>query len=246
MRVLGRLLKAIVKLALTAVVLLAAVYGGLYVYFTRLRPIDKAVQAVVEERTRQYHVHPLSYDQIPDFFRQAVIATEDRRFWWDPGIDPIGIVRSLYVDIEADGYVEGGSTITQQLVDNTLLSKEKTLARKLRQMVYAVGIYDTMSKKQTLTDYVNMIYFGHGAYGLYNAAQTYFGLPPGALNEGELSLLAGLPNGPSLYDPFVSLQRARARQWVVLENMVDAGRLSEAAAEAIYHQPLRLKGGAGT
>ncbi|MCL6632822.1 MAG: transglycosylase domain-containing protein [Alicyclobacillus herbarius] len=241
MRLLSFALRVAVRLALAICVLLVAIYGVLYVYFTRVRHIDREVEAAVANRILAYHVHPLNYEQIPSFFREAIISTEDRRFWWDPGIDPVGILRSLYVDIEADGYVEGGSTITQQLVDNTLLSKRKSIVRKLRQAVYAIGIYDTMSKRQTLTDYVNVIYFGHGAYGLYNAAETYFGLPPAALNEGELSLLAGLPNGPSLYDPLVSLKLARSRQWVVLENMVDAGRLSKAEAEAIYHQPLRLK-----
>jgi monofunctional glycosyltransferase len=246
MRGLGLVLGAFLKLLLSLGVLGLIGFGLLDLYFTKVRPIGHEVKAAVAERMAAHHVHPLTYAEIPAFFREAVISTEDRRFWWDPGIDPIGILRSVYVDIEADGYVEGASTITQQLVDNTLLSKQKTITRKVLQMVYAIGIYDTTDKKQTLTDYVNVIYFGHGAYGLYNAALTYFGRPPSALNEGELSLLAGLPNGPSVYDPYRSLQLARKRQWVVLQNMMDAGHLTRDEAQTIYHQPLRLKGSAVT
>ncbi|GGJ10173.1 hypothetical protein GCM10010885_19200 [Alicyclobacillus cellulosilyticus] len=222
----------------------AFAWSALYIYFVQVRPLRPRAEAALAQLVRQYGVHPVQADEIPAFFRHAVIATEDRRFAWDPGIDPLGILRSLLVDVERDGYVEGGSTITQQLADNLLLhSKEKTIGRKLRQVFYAIGLYDVFSKQEVWTMYCNVVYFGHGAYGLYNAAQTYFARPPWSLNPGELALLAGLPNAPSVYDPLRHFSLARARERVVLDNMVDAGMLTQAEAAAVYRQPIRLRFG---
>ncbi|QQE81434.1 transglycosylase domain-containing protein [Alicyclobacillus sp. SO9] len=202
-----------------------------------MKPI---IEHAVQARIAKYHIQPLTYKEIPKFFRDAVISTEDRRFQTDPGIDPIGIARSLFVDIQKDGYVEGGSTITQQLVDNTILNHKKTIRRKVLQMLDAIGIYDTMSKKQTFQDYVNVIYYGNGAYGLKNAAKTYFGKSVNQLSKGELSMLAGLPNSPFYYDPFHHYRLARARQKIVLENMEDAGRLSKQKAKQVFQEPIQL------
>lgn len=215
-------------------------FGALDLYFTHLNHIDKKVKAAAALRYKQKNVHPLEYKEIPVVFREAIIATEDRRFANDPGIDPIGIARSLVVDIEHDGYVEGGSTITQQVIDNTILSRKKTLQQKLLQATYAIGLYDTMPKEDVFSLYTNVIYFGHGAYGLYRAAETYFRRPPADLNQGELTLLAGLPNSPTNFDPFHALDLARLRQKVVLQNMVDAGILTVAAEQRIYQEPIRL------
>jgi monofunctional glycosyltransferase len=173
-------------------------------------------------------------------YRDAVIATEDRRFAWDPGIDPVGIVRSVFVDIGHDGYIQGGSTLTQQLADNTILSRQKSLSYKLTQAFYAIGIYDTVSKPKTFEMYANVIYFGNGAYGVYNAAKMYFGMDFNRLNDGELTMLAGLPNAPSVYDPFRHFSLARQRQSIVLENMVNAGIITQQRAKAIYQEPIRL------
>lgn len=227
---------------MAVLIFLALLLGGVNLYFRFVFPIKTAVLSAASDTIQEQHVHVLSYEQIPLMFKDAVIATEDRRFYNDPGIDPVGILRSLIVDIQQDGYVEGGSTITQQLVDNTLLSKKKTLHRKTLQVIYAIGIYDTMSKKTVFQMYTNVIYFGHGAYGLYNAAETYFGRPPQACNAGELTMLAGLPNAPSAYDPFKAMALARERQNVVLENMVDAGIISSQKAAQIYKEPIHLKG----
>ncbi|SIS96252.1 biosynthetic peptidoglycan transglycosylase [Alicyclobacillus vulcanalis] len=226
---------------LWTLVLLAAGWIGQDVYFHTLHPIAAQVREAAAIRMRDHDVHPITYGQIPAVFRDAVIATEDRRFWSDPGIDPVGIARSLVVDVERDGYVEGGSTLTQQLVDNTILGKEKTLKRKVLQAWYAIGLYDTMSKREVFTLYTNVVYFGHGAYGLYNACETYFGRPPWDCNAGELTLVAGLPNAPSAYDPLKHYALARARQRVVLENMVDDRQLSAAEADAIWREPIGLR-----
>lgn len=221
-------------------VLLAVCLGAMNVYFHTAYPIASKVKDAASTQMRTKGVRSLSDDEIPATFREAVIATEDRRFENDPGIDVVGIARSIVVDIQKDGYVEGGSTITQQLIDNTLLSKQKTLHRKILQVLYAIGVYDTMSKRDVFTLYTNVIYFGHGAYGLYNASETYFGRPPAQCNASELTMLAGLPNAPSAYDPFTNLTLARQRQRVVLENMVDAGYLTNAKADEIYQEPIHL------
>ncbi|WP_206830406.1 biosynthetic peptidoglycan transglycosylase [Alicyclobacillus fructus] len=224
-----------------ALLLLAALWLGQDLYFHTVDLVAARVRQAAAVRMRDERVHPVRYDQIPAVFREAIIATEDRRFWSDPGVDPVGIARSIVVDVERDGYVEGGSTLTQQLVDNTLLSKEKTLRRKLLQAWYAVGLYDTMSKREIFTLYANVVYFGHGAYGLYNACETYFGKPPWACNAGELTLVAGLPNAPSAYDPLVHYDLARSRQKVVLENLVDDGQLTATQAMAIWQEPIQLR-----
>lgn len=231
------LIKWIIKLGLC----LAVIMLGLLYYFRSVSPMEPKIKSKVAEKINQYNAHPLTYSQIPKGYRDAVIATEDRRFSWDPGIDPEGMVRSLIVDVKQDGYVEGGSTITQQLVDNTLMQRKNTLIYKIKQIFYAIGIYDTVSKKQTFAMYANVIYFGQGAYGLYNAAETYFGKPPSRLNEGELAMLAGLPNSPNRFNPLHHLSAARKRQKAVVQNMVDANIISKKRAGQILNEPIRLK-----
>lgn len=215
-------------------------FSGLTVYFRHIVHFRQTILNRVQAEIVQNHVHPLTMAQIPAMYKEAVIATEDRRFAWDPGIDPVGMIRSLVVDVGSDGYLQGGSTITQQLVDNTILSRSRSLGYKLAQIFYAIGIYDTFSKSETFAMYANLIYFGHGAYGLYNASETYFGKSPNVLNQGELTMLAGLPNAPSVYDPFQNMTLARRRQAIVLENMVNAGIITHAEATAIYDQPITL------
>ncbi len=233
--------RLLIRIVLSCLALVALFAAGIYVYAVYVNPLPPRVLAAAADRVKTFHIHELSYNQIPVGFRKAIIATEDRRFAWDPGIDPVGIARAIYVDVRKGALLQGGSTITQQLVDNTILNQNRTVTRKVLQVINAVGVYDTMSKKEVFTLYANMIYFGNGAYGLYNAAKTYFGVRPSLLNEGELALLAGLPNAPSAYDPFTSLPLARSRERVVLINMVSDGILTQARADAIYALPIHLR-----
>jgi|GEM_PF-989864 len=235
------LFRQLFRLIIACGVLIGVVFAGCYVYFVYAQPLGPRLDAAVQARVAAHHIHKLSYHQIPEFYRSAVIATEDRRFDSDPGIDFVGITRSIFVDIQRDGYIEGGSTITQQLVDNTLLNRDKTIRRKVPEILYAIGVYDTQPKQDTFTDYANVIYFGHQAYGLENAAETYFGRSVSQLNQGELAMLAGLPNAPSAYDPFVHMNLARQREQMVLENMVDDQIIDEQAAKAIFKDAIRLK-----
>ena len=237
-----RFIRALWRATLGLLVATVVLFFCLDYYFVHDSTVKTRVENALSARVRLYHIHPLTSAQIPTMFYDAMVATEDRRFAWDPGVDPIGILRSIVVDVEKDGYVEGGSTITQQLVDNTILNQQKTLLRKVRQAFYAVGLFDTMNKQEVFQLYTNAIYFGQGAYGLYNASMIYFGIPPAQLNVGELALLAGLPNSPQTYDPYRHLSLAIARQKVVLDNMVDAGYLTQVQASQIEKQPLRLQG----
>lgn len=129
---------------------------------------------------------------------------------------------------------------TQQLVDNTLLDQDKTLTRKIRQAFYAIGLYDTMNKREIFTTYTNVIYYVNGAYGLYNASLVYFGVSPSALNDGELTMLAGIPNDPHGDDPFRSFSDARERQQIVLHNMIDNGVINSSEARKIFEEPIHL------
>jgi Membrane carboxypeptidase/penicillin-binding protein len=175
-------------------------------------------------------------------YRDAVIATEDRSFFTNQGIDLRGILRAILVDLSGNQPLQGGSTITQQLIHNTVLSNmTKSLTWKLRESIYAIGVYDTLSKKETFELYANVIYFGHGANGLCQAAETYFGKAPSELNAGELTMLAGLPNAPSVYDPYLSMRLARERQNQVIQCMVDSSVINESQAKQIFNEPIKLK-----
>lgn len=240
-----RLRRTILKFCVFIILLGGLFLYGLKLFVTHVDPMKPRLEAQVQTVETDHHVHPLTYNALPKTYVQAVISTEDRRFWWDPGIDPIGIIRSIEVDVSQQQFAQGGSTITQQLVDNTFLKRNKSLAYKFNQTLYAIGIYDTVPKKKVLEMYANIIYFGNGAYGLYNASEMYFKKPPSALNEGELTLLAGLPNSPSNYDPFYHLAAAKERQATVVQNMVDTGVISKQKAEAILKEPLRLVKKAG-
>ena len=237
-----RLIQRLVRGIAVILVLFAVLLGGIRYYFTHIDDIANRVRQNVLSRSAEEHSHFLNYDQIPKLYVDAVVATEDRSFFSNIGIDPIGIGRSVYVDVQKDKYVQGGSTITQQLIHNTVLSSyQKSLPWKLTEMFYAIGLYDTMGKKEVFTLYANDIYFGHGAYGLYDAAEIYFGKPPSKLNDGELTMLAGLPNAPSVYDPYQAFSLAKQRQKIVLLNMVDVGLLTETQANHILEEPIQLR-----
>jgi len=237
-----RVFKWFVRFIAILLVLFACLWGGIQIYFTHVDNIANKVRQSVRERVSAQHGHFLAYDQIPKMYVNAVVATEDRSFFSNIGIDPIGIGRSVYVDVQQNNYVQGGSTVTQQLVHNALLSDyQKSIVWKGIEALYAIGLYDTMRKTEIFALYANDIYFGQGAYGLYNAAETYFGKSPSQLNDGELTMLAGLPNAPSVYDPFHAMSLARERQKVVLLNMIGAGMITQSQANQISGERILLK-----
>ena len=185
---------------------------------------------------------PVSLSDVPPFFRRALLATEDHRFYEHHGINFGRILKAAAYDLTHRSLDQGGSTITQQLVKNTYLDQRRTLFRKIRELFYAVKLELHYSKDQILALYLNQIYFGHGAYGIKVAAETYFGKELNQLNEAEMALLAGLPKGPAYYSPYLHPQAARGRVAQVLERMVQCRYISRIQAAQFQRQPLRLAG----
>jgi penicillin-binding protein 1A len=181
---------------------------------------------------------PLAH--IPQALRDAIIATEDKRFYYHWGIDPIGIARAVTQNYRRGRIVEGGSTITQQLTKVLFLTPDKSLERKLKEAVLALELERRYTKDRILEMYLNQVYFGHGAYGVEAAARTYFGKSVSELNVREAALLAGLPRAPTTYSPFEHGDAAKRRREVVLRRMVDFGALKDADAKRLARADLGL------
>ena len=180
----------------------------------------------------------IEFDEINPWMRHAIVAVEDRRYWEHRGVDIRGIGRALWADIRQKKVVEGGSTITQQFVKNALDRDQKTIARKVREAALAWQLHQRWSKRRILEAYLNTIYFGNGAYGVQQASLTYFGHGAGDLELHEAALLAGIPANPTSYDPVVSPRAARDRRLVVLQAMVEEGKITPQQLLAANAAPL--------
>jgi penicillin-binding protein 1A len=180
------------------------------------------------------------FGQIPEDVRNAVVAVEDRRFYQHGGIDVKAIVRAAYADVSAGRIVEGGSTITQQYVKNTLVGNDQTLSRKVREAELAVQVENRYTKDQILTKYLNTVYFGEGAYGIQAAAQTFFGKPAKELTLADASLLAGLISAPATFDPAVHPRAAIVRRTFVLSEMRSQGMIGRQDYRRANDRPLGL------
>ncbi len=176
----------------------------------------------------QNRIH-VSLEEIPPHVQQAFIAVEDERFYRHPGIDPLGIARALFTNLRRGEWSaeQGGSTITQQLVKNAFLSREKTLGRKIKEAYLAVKLEMQFSKKEILEMYLNQIYFAHGAYGLEAASRNYFQKNAGDLTVAEAALLAGIPRSPNNYSPFINPEISMQRKNLVLQKMYENHYLSD-------------------
>ncbi|MCY0877882.1 MAG: transglycosylase domain-containing protein [Firmicutes bacterium] len=182
-----------------------------------------------------------SVTQVSPWLVRALIATEDRTFYSNLGVSFEGIARSLLVDLRYHQLVEGGSTLTQQLVRDTLLSPQKTFRRKISEALLAVMLTALYSKREILSLYLNEVYLGNGFYGIGAASYGYFGVPPGSLTIAQATLVAGLPQAPSAYDPLLHYRAAKVRQWQVLTSMVQDGMLSWRQANRVFRMPLGLR-----
>jgi penicillin-binding protein 1A len=178
--------------------------------------------------------------ELPKHLSQAVIATEDRRFYNHFGMDVIGFARALISNIRAGGIVQGGSTLTQQLAKNLFLTPTRTVTRKIQELMLAIWLEARLSKDEIITLYLNRVYLGAGAYGVEAAAQKYFGKSARRVNLSEAALLAGLLKAPSRYAPTSNLKRSNARAKQVLKNMVAAGYLNDAKFKAAVRAPAKL------
>jgi penicillin-binding protein 1A len=239
--------------------LLASVIGGFIVWreiTTGLPPVDDileyrpptATRVYADDRTmigefffeRRFLV-PL--DRIPPVVRASFLAAEDANFYRHNGVDVLGIFRAFIKNMQSGTVVQGGSTITQQVVKSLLLSPEKSYRRKLREIVLAFRLERHLTKDEILYLYLNQVYFGNGAYGIAAAARAYFGKQVEALTVAEGALLAGLLQAPSRYSPARHPERAKARQRYVLERMQDEGYITAEQRVTILREDILLAGG---
>jgi len=181
----------------------------------------------------------LTVDQLPDEMKDAMIAVEDRRFIYHPGVDPIGITRALWIRWQEGHFSEGGSTITQQLARNIYLNNRREVGRKLREMILALAMETRFTKDQILELYLNKVYFGGGAFGVDAASRRFFDHGAEELTLAEAAVIAGLVKAPSRYSPTADARAALGRARVVVGVMQDAGMIT--AAEAAEVKPAQVK-----
>lgn len=217
---------------LLVLILLAGIIGfivGYSVYSNALK--EKPLISRMDEIENDEHFVPFS--ELPKNYINAVVAVEDHRFYDHGPIDFIAIGRAIWVNVTSFELREGGSTITQQLAKNVILSQDETATRKLGEIVAAFDIEKNYSKDDILTLYVNTCYFGEGYYGIYDASMGYYNKEPKDLTLDEATMLAGVPNAPSVYAPTVNPDLAKKRQEHVLNKMVEYGYISKEEANSI-------------
>jgi penicillin-binding protein 1A len=181
----------------------------------------------------------LTFKQLPDEMKEAMVAVEDRRYYMHPGVDPIGITRSFYVRAIEGRWTQGGSTITQQLARNIYLNSNKEFGRKIREIILALAMETKFSKEQILELYLNKVYFGGGAYGVDAASRKFFDHGAEELSLAEAAIIAGLVKAPSRYSPTADAKAALDRAEVVVEVMQDAGMITAEQAAAV--KPAQVK-----
>ncbi len=227
---------SIALLILAAALLLGGIYlaRGYDAYRDALEaePLAKKLEDLREESS----FTPL--EELPPLYREAVIAAEDHRFEYHNGIDPIALMRALWINLRSGSLKEGGSTITQQLAKNVYFTQEKTLVRKIAECFMARKLEKNLTKDEILELYINHIYYGNGYYCIGDAARGYLGKEPAEMNDYECLLLAGLPNAPSVYNPLRNPDLAEQRRQQVAEKMVRNGALSRQDAEAMKHETI--------
>ena len=196
---------------------------------------DGSVMAVLKaEENRK----PVALSQVPQPVIDTVLAVEDAEFYQHRGINARSLIRALLANVSAGGVTQGGSTITQQVVKNALLTPKRDANRKIKEAVYAVRLERTMTKDEILERYLNTVYFGNGAYGVQAAAELYFGTDVGQLGYPQAAFLAGLIRNPVGYDPFRFPARATDRRRVALNRLVDVGKLTRDQADLIDATPI--------
>lgn len=193
--------------------------------------------SVNEIADRIYHKPDFTpIEQLPPFYLEAVIAVEDQRFYDHKGVDYLAILRALWNDLRTLSFAEGGSTITQQVAKNLYFTQERTPTRKIAEILMAWKIESVLEKDEILELYVNSIYFGDGYYSISKASNGYYGKNPSDLNQSECTLLAGIPNAPSIYAPTVNPELTVKRQQKVLQQLVEQKKITKIEAEDILNE----------
>ncbi|MDK2879035.1 MAG: penicillin-binding protein [Thermoanaerobacteraceae bacterium] len=202
---------------------------------------DKDGKEIAELHGEQNRI-PVSIDKVPDSLKNAFIAIEDQYFYQHKGINVRSILGALWADIMHGSYHRGASTITQQLVKNAFLSPEKTPKRKAQEAWLAIQLERHYTKNKILEFYLNQIYFGHSAYGVESAAEIYFGKSVDQLDLAESAMLAGIPKSPSIYSPYLNFDKAKERQEIVLNAMVERNFITREQAEMAKKEKIKLVG----
>ena len=244
------------KLAALAAVLIASIlFGslvGAFFAFTRDLPQIRSLEEYTPSAvTRVYSADnkliaelyaerrdPVSLTDMPDDLKKALITTEDRKFYSHGGVDIKGIARAIVKDIRAGDFVEGASTITQQLTKTLFLTPKKTITRKIKEAILSFQLERRYTKDEILALYLNQVYFGSGAYGVESAARLFFGKPVRDLDLPECALLAGMPRAPSRYSPLVNLDLATRRRDIVLKQMLATGLITRQLYRAAVDTPV--------
>ncbi|MBL8838181.1 MAG: PBP1A family penicillin-binding protein [Alphaproteobacteria bacterium] len=249
-----RFLRALVKWSVVTMIWTGVVVGVVLTYYAftlpdldRIHIFDRRPSITIVGADGQaiatsgdYFAGPVRLNEISRDLVNAVIATEDRRFYWHFGVDPIGLARAAAVNVVAQRVVQGGSTITQQLAKNVFLTPDRSFGRKIQEFLLALWLERRFTKDQILTLYLNRVYLGAGTFGVEAAARRYFGRSARALTLHESAIIAGLLRSPSRLAPTVNPEGAETRAASVLENMVDAGYITRNQAMAAMLEPLRL------
>ncbi|MBR6529595.1 MAG: transglycosylase domain-containing protein [Firmicutes bacterium] len=193
----------------------------LYHEATFLNPVEEKVEEIKSIE------HYTAYSQLPETYINAVIAVEDRRFEYHNGIDLISTGRAIVTNLKGGELTQGGSTITQQLARNMYFEQDKEFSRKIAEMMVALEIEQKYDKEEIFELYANVIYFGSGYYNIYDASQGYFDKPPVMLNDYECTMLAGIPQAPSVYSLDENPDLAEERRQQVIDCMIEEEYISE-------------------
>lgn len=224
-------MKFLKKLILTLLILIIVLISILFIigYSTYASALKQKplVDRVTEVTSKENFV---KFSEMSDIYRNAVVAVEDHRFYDHGPVDFIAICRAFYINLKTKELQEGGSTITQQVAKNIVFSQEKSWTRKLGEIFAAYDLEKNYTKNQIFEIYVNTAYFGDGFYGIYDASHGYYDKDPKDLNLDESSMLAGVPNAPSLYSPNVNLTLAKKRQAHVIKKMQEYGYITQEQA----------------
>lgn len=195
---------------------------------------------VMYESNFKKNMQWVSIDDIPPFIQEAFISVEDKRFNYHAGFDPIRIIKAVSTNFVHGDILQGGSTITQQFAKNLFLTNEQTYQRKIQELFYSAQLEMQYSKKEILEGYLNTAYFGHGIYGI-NAASTYFfDVPLDSLSIAQTAMLIGIPNGPSIYSPFLHKDNAIKREHLILDILEKNKVITKSQKEDAKNEPLKL------
>ena len=234
-----KLRKIILIILILIILVFCSIFG--YVFSKGYTMYKVAIQEIsIEDKFSeiQNRENFTTIEEVPKTFVNAIISVEDKRFYKHKGYDVISIGRAVITDLITRDFTEGGSTITQQIAKNEYFTQEKEFYRKAAELFVARDIEKTYKKDEILEIYFNTNYYGSGYYGIYDAAMGYYEKAPIDLTDYEATLLAGVPNAPSVYSPKVNLNLAEKRQDKVLEKMVKAGYLTEAEKQEIQEQQI--------